>query len=193
MDVIVIKNSLLNSCCYLLESNDKVWLVDVGDNVAFLKEKIGNNGINGIFITHCHFDHTYGLSQLLDFYPLTKIYCSELTCKGLMDEEINLSYLTSDKSFKLNCINNIVILKEGKYLLNGLEVQVIASPGHSNDCFTYIISDNIFTGDSYIPFAKVFAKWPTSNCKLAIESENKLRSIIKQKNLKVYCGHYNSK
>ena len=74
--------------------------------------------------------------------------------------------------------------------INGLEIEVLSTPGHSDDNFTYIIGNNIFTGDSYIPFAKLFTKWPRSNKQQALENEQKLKQLIKERKLNVYQGHW---
>ena len=74
--------------------------------------------------------------------------------------------------------------------VGNMKVEVISTPGHSEDCLSYIIEDIIFTGDSYIPFAKVFTKWPTSNKTLAKVNEAKLKEIAETRNLKVLPGHW---
>ena len=71
-----------------------------------------------------------------------------------------------------------------------MKVEVISTPGHSEDCLSYIIEDNIFTSDSYIPLAKVFTKWPTSNKSLALDNEAMLKEIAETRNLKVRPGHW---
>ena len=89
---------------------------------------------------------------------------------------------TQDKS--------VVVLDEGIHSLDGMKVEVVSTPGHAEDCLSYIIEDWIFTGDSYIPFAKVFTKWPTSNKALALENEARLKEVAETRKLKVYPGHW---
>ena len=66
-----IVNSIFTSKTYILfcEGEDKAWLVDIGDIepvVAFLQEK--KLMVEGVFLTHGHFDHIYGLPSLLEHY-----------------------------------------------------------------------------------------------------------------------------
>ena len=75
-------------------------------------------------------------------------------------------------------------------LVCGLEVKVLATPGHDTSCLSYIIGDNLFTGDSYIPGIKVVAIWPKSDKKLAKESGERLRKM-KQQYL-IRAGHKNN-
>lgn len=181
------QNELLQSASYLVDGI----LVDCG-NCPKISEYLQQNKTiaKAILLTHCHLDHIYGLCNFLKQYPKTKVYCSQLTAQGLKDERMNLSYIIPDTPFQFEFDDNVVVIDQGKQTIEGIEIEVIATPGHSDDCFTYIIGNNIFTGDSYIPFAKVFTKWPKSNKQLALENEAKLKDLIEQRDLNVYPGHW---
>ena len=186
----IIKNQLLQSCTYIIE-NDDLWLIDCGDyqQIAYYINQ-SEREFKGIFLTHCHQDHIYGLCELMKQFPTTKIFCSTLTVQGLNDDKMNLSYIITEYPFYFDNNENVVVLNEGKHVIDGLEIEVISTPGHSDDCLAYIIGNNIFTGDSYIPFEKVFTKWPRSNKELAIENEHRLKQLIEGRNLNVYPGHW---
>lgn len=64
-----ITNTIFTSKTYILyrEGESKVWLVDIGDVepvVEFLQEK--NLSVEGVLLTHAHFDHIYGLEALVE-------------------------------------------------------------------------------------------------------------------------------
>lgn len=186
MVVQLIRNKLLQSASYILGE----YIVDCGDCEAIISA-IGDKDLKGIFLTHCHHDHVYGLDKLLDFYPQAKVYCTQKTYQGLKDPLINLSYINPEYPFSFSHDNNVVLLNEGKFCIDSImNVDVILSAGHSGDSVSYIIEDSIFTGDAHIPFAKVFAKWPTSCANLAEKSERKLLEIIRHKHIEVYPGHW---
>lgn len=113
-----------------------------------------------------------------------------MTHKGLKDDMLNLSYIIPEFSFTFIYDDNVVELTEGIHVIDGLEVEMIVCNGHSNDCQAYIIDGNLFTGDAYLPFAKVFTKWPTSNKQQALESELKLRHLAVERNLIIRPGHW---
>lgn len=186
-----LKNKLLQSCTYVIVSNG-LWLIDCGDYLQIYEYLAlqGDQELKGILLTHCHQDHIYGICELLKFYPQTKIYCSFLTAQGLKDDKMNLSYIIPEYSFNFEYDENIVLLEEGKHTIDGLEIEIFATPGHSDDCLTYIVGNNIFTGDSYIPYSKVFTKWPRSNKRLAIENLQKIKRLIHERNLNAYPGHW---
>lgn len=184
MEITTIQNELLQSATYLFDG----YLVDCGDSEKIIKALDGKE-LRGIFLTHCHQDHIYGIEKVLKQYSHAKVYCSQKTFEGLHDDTLNLSYIIPEHSFRFTQDENVVILEEGIHTIDGMKVDVISTPGHSEDCLSFIIEDNIFTGDSYIPFAKVFTKWPTSNKTLAKVNEAKLKEIAETRNLKVLPGH----
>lgn len=187
MEVIEIRNQLLQSSSYLIGN----YLVDCGDGEAIVKEaRSCNMEIKGIFLTHCHQDHIYGLPKVMEAFPSVKIYCSHQTHVGLNDEELNLMYIIPEHAFKFIYNDNVVELLEGMHRIDDLDVEMILCNGHSNDCQSWIIDGNIFTGDAHIPFARVFTKWPTSNKTEALASEKKLLAIASDSKLKIRPGHW---
>lgn len=185
MEITTIQNELLQSATYLFDG----YLVDCGDSEKIIKA-LDSKELRGIFLTHCHQDHIYGIEKVLKQYSHAKVYCSQKTFEGLHDDTLNLSYIIPEHSFRFTQDENVVILKEGIHSIDGMKVEVVSTSGHSEDCLSYIIEDCIFTGDSYIPFAKVFTKWPTSNKALALENETRLKEIAETRKLKVYPGHW---
>ena len=187
MEVVPLKNRLLQSVSYFIGN----YIVDCGDGEAILRvAKEQGTEIRGIFLTHCHQDHIYGLPKVMERFPNAKIYCSEMTHKGLSDDSLNLSYIMPEFSFPFIYNDNVVELTEGIHLIDDMTVEMIICNGHSNDCQSYIIDNNLFTGDACIPFTNVFTKWPTSNKALAIESEHKLLHLANNRKLIIRPGHW---
>ena len=187
MVVIPLKNKLLQSVSYFIGN----YIVDCGDGEAILKmAKEQRVEIRGIFLTHCHQDHIYGIPKVMACFPNANIYCSEMTHKGLLDDSLNLSYIMPEFAFPFIYNDSIVVLTEGIHKIDEITMEMIICNGHSNDCQSYIIDDNLFTGDAYVPFANVFTKWPTSNKTLAVESENKLLQLANNRGLIIRPGHW---
>lgn len=55
----------LEENCYVLIKDGNCLVVDPGDDYHLIKEKIGNNKILGVLITHSHFDHIGALRNFL--------------------------------------------------------------------------------------------------------------------------------
>ena len=81
-----IVNSIFTSKTYIVykEGENNAWLVDIGDIepvLDFCKEK--GLSLVGVFLTHGHFDHIYGLPALTVYYPSCKVYTTEYGKQGI--------------------------------------------------------------------------------------------------------------
>lgn len=133
IEIVRIVNSVFESNTYLAISRncDLCFLIDCGDPAPII-ENINNRGLHlkGIFITHSHFDHIYGLDSIIDEYPETPIYISALGKEGLYSDKLNLSrYSLCPYVFQHYSV--MKELKEGDtvYLYGSAGVEVYETPG----------------------------------------------------------------
>lgn len=63
----------LEENCYILEKDNKVIIIDPGDEVEKIIKEIGNKEVVAILITHNHFDHIGALNDLKSKYNV-KVY-----------------------------------------------------------------------------------------------------------------------
>ena len=73
MKIDVVKVGELECNCYLLEKDNKVLVIDPGDEDNKIIDKIGDREVAGIIITHYHFDHIGALEILSNKYGV-KVY-----------------------------------------------------------------------------------------------------------------------
>lgn len=182
-------NSFFNSCTYVIDSSiNDVWIVDCGDFEPLLSLIEGKN-LNGVLLTHAHFDHIYGLNELLRKHPDTLVYTNESGKEALLDERKNMS-LYLETPFVFEYPDNIMVVNDDDVieLSDGLKVKVMATPGHHPSCITYIIGNAIFTGDSYIPGTKVVTNLPNGNNIQAQDSIEKILLISECRT--IYPGHH---
>lgn len=192
MKCIRIVNSIFASCTYILyrtDAHDAI-IIDCGDPEPILGY-LRNHGLvlSAIFLTHTHFDHIYGLMEVVKYYPLVKIYTTDKGVLGLKYPKYNISLFYEnvvDFSFESDNIETIV---DGVVIvISQIEIQAIASPGHDWSCLSYIINGMLFTGDSYIPNKRVIASFPKSDRKLAEKSESML-VLLESEGFRVMPGH----
>lgn len=186
-----ITNSIFTSKTYILyrKGEDKAWLVDIGDVepvLAFLEER--SLSVAGVFITHAHFDHIYGLEALADTYPECKVCCTEYCKSALASEKLNMSkYHGTPISYDRD---NVVVVHEGESLrlFDGEpEMVFYETPGHNPGCLTMVMGDVIFTGDAYIPGVGANTKLPKADKELAKQSLERIFKLAEGK--RILSGH----
>lgn len=179
-------NSVFRSCSYVMTHDNRTWLVDCGDVDQILPLVSGD--LCGVLITHEHFDHIYGLNSLLELYPKVPIYTNEAGKLGLMSDKLNLSRYW-ESPIVLNDPDVVTVIEDGESLtlFDGIKVQALFTPGHSDGCITWLLDDMVFTGDSYIPGVKTVTNLPHSDKKMAYQSEMLIRRLTERRS--IYPGH----
>ena len=178
-----IVNEIFTSNTYVIsqENSKDYWLVDIGDYSKVIDLLPTDAVIRGVFLTHTHFDHIYGINLLLKEYPNCVIYTSRYGYEALQSAKKNFSlYHQNPIEYKGD---NIVILKEADTisLYKDVNIKVYESYGHCPSCLTYIVKQYLFTGDAYIPNIPVVSKLPKGNKELAEKSKNKILYLSKGK------------
>lgn len=173
-------NSIFNSNTYLIKdkSYDYCWLIDIGDTDYLIDNSLN---INGIFLTHSHFDHIYGINKIIEKFPDCIIYTSKSGNEALYSDKLNLSkYHESPLIFNGN---NVKIINENDKIeiFPNISLEVIETPGHCPSCLTYYTDKYIFTGDSYIPGINLVTNLPKGNKIQAQESLEKIKELAKNR------------
>ena len=70
MNVQIVKVGELECNCYLLEKDNKILIIDPGDDVDKIINMVGNRDVVGIIITHYHFDHIGALEDVVNRYSV---------------------------------------------------------------------------------------------------------------------------
>ncbi len=103
-----------------------------------------NLSIEWILETHAHADHLSAAAYLKE-----KTQAKVAVGQGITQVHQYFAHLkTSDQTNdQLNCFD--VLLTEQSLLPFGdSEIQIIATPGHTDDSISYLIEDNVFVGDT---------------------------------------------
>ncbi|MBQ9674341.1 MAG: MBL fold metallo-hydrolase [Bacteroidaceae bacterium] len=186
-----ITNSIFTSKTYILYRNDdrKAWLVDIGDIepvIEFLNQH--NLSAEGVFLTHGHFDHIYGLNSLVEAFPNCKVYATEYTKQVIASDKLNMSrYHETPFAYQGD---DIVVVRDGEGMcLFDDEPPMIfyETPGHNPGCLTMVLGNLIFTGDAYIPGVKVNTILPHANKELAKQSLDKILKLAEGRT--ILSGH----
>lgn len=137
----------LGTNCYILRdaSSKTCVLVDPGEDAAHLLQKAQAMCLNiaGILLTHGHFDHVLAVTKLV----------KETGCPVWMHEEDHHPKATTMASFfyplSAEKLPDVRYVNEGDVLhLAGLEIQVLATPGHTQGSVCYLCENSLFAGDT---------------------------------------------
>jgi glyoxylase-like metal-dependent hydrolase (beta-lactamase superfamily II) len=151
MQVTIVPVGMSGTNCYLLASDEKSCaIIDPGANAKRISGVIAEKGLipKYILITHGHWDHTGAVKELMALFPEAELYIGEKDAELLEDPE------KSRAIFRGVNIDDYIVpgagrLADGETLtLDGLEITVIETPGHTRGGVCYICRDAIFAGDT---------------------------------------------
>jgi glyoxylase-like metal-dependent hydrolase (beta-lactamase superfamily II) len=159
------------------------------DSVEGVSKFIKENHLNLHLImeTHAHADHLSGAPELKKRFP---------NAKTAIGEKITLVQSTFSKAFNFKGFKSDgsqfdLLLKDGETVEAGsIKIKVIATPGHTPACTSFLIDDMVFTGDSlFMPdFGTGRCDFPAGDAGVMYDSiMNRLYKL--PDSTKVYTGH----
>ncbi|NLR93799.1 MBL fold metallo-hydrolase [Flammeovirga agarivorans] len=147
--------------CYVLERNNKCFIIDPGYQKETIQNYIKDENLEvvGILLTHAHIDHI----EALDCFNVP-VYLHEKEVEILLDDDLNgFGFFNKEKDYDINTIDIVPINEDTIIDLEGYEISVIFTPGHTKGGVSYKIGHDIYTGDTL--FEGSVGKWdrPTAN------------------------------
>lgn len=129
---------------YVYKTNSRTILFDCGTNKLFVKNGLKRinillDEITDIFLTHSDYDHIGGI----DIFKKANIYISEREEPLIKNKKARRLLIYNKK------INNYKTLKDKDVIIiEGVEIKIIETPGHTDGSASYLINNNYFvTGD----------------------------------------------
>ena len=175
---------VMDSVVYALSDgvSKDYYLVDIGDFDAAQSILPYDANVRGVFITHGHHDHIFGINALKRAFPECVVYASEDSVQMMSSAKANLSYYME---MPVEYTGEVSILHNGDCieLFDDVNLKVIATPGHNPSCLSFLVNDYLFTGDSYIPGVKVVTNLPKGNRILAQQSVEIILSLAEGKTI----------
>ncbi|WP_373017745.1 hydroxyacylglutathione hydrolase [Thiomicrorhabdus sp.] len=151
---------------WVLSQQQNAWVVDPGESIQvidFLKQN--NLSLQGILITHFHHDHVNGIADLKAAFPDCEVYGPEKTANDFIQHRVK-----QDDEVRLS---------------PELKLNVLDTPGHTDDHIAYYNSDMLFCGDTL--FTAGCGRRFTGTFSQFAESILKLRAL--DDNIGFYCAH----
>jgi hydroxyacylglutathione hydrolase len=189
MKIIKIINQPVSSNCFIVfnENKKSCIVIDPGSEDPSVIEKIiDDQNVDFIFLTHEHFDHIWCADRIRTKYN-AKLCCSFDTAKAITNRKKNMSLFFNQVGFELKPCD-VVLADEQLIDWDGIKIEIIHTPGHTNGCICIKINNNLFTGDTVIKNVYTVTKLPEGSKEKLKKSMEKLEKKGLHK-LNLYCGH----
>ena len=137
------------SNCYILSDNGEAVVIDPSAPAISIMRALSKGGLTlkAILLTHGHFDHMLGLSQLRAANPDVPVMIHANDAELLIDGEKNASAPLLGKPAEFAAADKLFIA--GDTLRIGRKtITVIHTPGHTRGSVCYRVDNLLFTGDT---------------------------------------------
>lgn len=176
--------------CYFVyrEGSKKVVFIDPADQGKAIYETLEKQGfqIEAILLTHGHFDHILGASDLRDCSGAL-IYAQEEEKALCEDARKNLSASVG----KAYTVTPDVFLKDEEvFSFADITFQVLHTPGHTAGGCSYYVQEAglLISGDTLFQDSVGRTDFPTGDMKVMLQSIEKKLFVLPEET-KVYPGH----
>ncbi len=175
--------------CFIIEHNNKCYIVDPGYKNNIIEKYITANNIEvlGILLTHGHIDHI----GAIDSYKVP-VYIHEKEIEVIKDSFKNgAAFFGQTRSYNFDTISFSPIKEGIKIPLDDKSIEVFHTPGHTPGGVCYKIDDDIITGDTL--FQCGVGRWDFPTGDLADLQKSVITLIETQPDhCRIHPGHGNS-
>lgn len=171
-----------NGSCIIIDPGTE----DSTDLLKFIHEN--NLQPEYIFLTHEHFDHIWGVNKIKNLYDLDLV-CSIDCALKIVDKKKNMSIFYNQLGFETYAADVLIDDDNNCLIWNGIQVEFILTPGHTNASLCILINNHLFTGDTIIKNFKTVVKLPGGSKLKLRESLSLLDLKFAGKQIIVHPGH----
>ena len=185
MQVGMLEVGPIGTNCYILMDEDTKCcaVIDPGDEGHLIAASVEKTGCKpcAIFLTHGHYDHTGGVEVLQEKWPGVPVYMNSRDV-----------YTEDPKMMKLfPPLKNLTNYDDGDVISVGsLEVEVMATPGHSLGSVTLRCGEALFCGDTLFAGSCGRTDFPGGSMQTILASLKRLGEL--QGEYQVCPGHMNT-
>lgn len=173
--------SMMQTNCYLLKEDGHVLIIDPASStnriMSFLEE---NEEVDGILLTHGHFDHI-GAADMLRKKLHCPIYIHSFDKRLATD--VSIDRFGTDIVVK----SPLTEYQCGKMKIGSFELEILHTPGHTDGSVCIGYKNHLFTGDTLFQCS-------VGRCDLYSGSDSKLKQSLrllaqKHPDTLIYPGH----
>lgn len=187
MQIYNIRNAQNSENCYIVANGERAFVIDPGSGADEIMKKAAECGvkIEGILLTHCHYDHMSGLEDLRKMTG-APLYATAECGENIQSVRTNVSALFGDPITAAAPERTVC---DGEEIsVAGMCVKCIKTPGHTSCCTCFLVGNSLFSGDTL--FLRSVGRWdlPTGDRGMLEESIQKTLYRLSD-GTEVYPGH----
>ena len=148
MEIKTLTVGVVGTCCYILSAGeDTCAVIDPGDEAERILRAAEGRRVEGILLTHGHFDHIGAVRALMDAYPSARLFIHPADAPMLADGALNAGRGLLGREVTAPPATDFV--REGDaFTLAGIPFTVLHTPGHTPGSVCYQAGEDLFTGDT---------------------------------------------
>ena len=178
-----------NTWFVINEKTKELILIDPADDAGRIIRKIEADGLKlqGILLTHGHFDHIGAVDDLRAYFKGVQCYAGEKEEKVLENGSYNLS---ASWAAALSIRADLLLRDKETLTLSGFKIKVIETPGHTKGGVCYYLSEEgvLFSGDTLFRTSVGRTDFPTGSMSQIVRSVQYLTENLPGDTV-VYPGH----
>ena len=178
-----------NTWFVINEKTKELILIDPADDAGRIIRKIEADGLKlqGILLTHGHFDHIGAVDDLRAYVTGVQCYAGEKEEEVLENGSYNLS---ASWAVALSIRADRLLRDKETLTLAGFKIKVIETPGHTKGGVCYYLSEEgvLFSGDTLFRTSVGRTDFPTGSMSQIVRSVQYLTEKLPGDTV-VYPGH----
>lgn len=176
---------LICTNCYILweDGRSDCVVIDPGAEAERIRAACQGRNIAAILLTHGHFDHIGGVTELME--PGTDLVIHQADAAMLRDTQLNAGWLVG---FEVTAPAATRTVAEGdRVTYAGITLNVLHTPGHTPGSVCYETGNALLTGDTL--FDQGYGRTDLPGGSEAAMRESLRRVLPLRQNHTIYAGH----